>query len=177
MSNSIYNVPAYSTASNLSYGLDDIVKHGDYHYYCITAHANSGGAKTPSDTSTYWNGTTVFGDAGTLPYFFWRPAYNYSVKLEPRNRVVNFGDGYEQRTPDGIQNNLLQIDLTFPTRGEAQASAILHFFHTRNASEGFVFYPPKPYNVAKKFRCPTWDSAVAFRGNYSIKAVFAETSM
>jgi phage-related protein len=177
MSNSIYNVATHSNSSSQAYGLNDIVKHGDYYYYCTQAHPDANAAGRPSDTSLYWNGTTVFGDAGTLPYFFWRPSYNYSVKLEPRNRVVSFGDGYEQRTPDGIQNNLLQIDLTFPTRNEDEASAILHFFHTRNASEGFVFYPPKPYNVAKRFKCSSWDSTVAFQGNFSIKAVFAETSI
>ena len=105
------------------------------------------------------------------------PDKGMSRSSTPSVHKISFGDGYEQRTPDGIQNNLLQIDLTFPTRNEDEASAILHFFHTRNATEGFVFYPPKPYNVAKVFRSPSWDSTVPFQGNFSIKAAFIETSI
>ena len=174
MSNSIYNVPSYTDSSSQKYAADDIVKHGEYYYYCIQAHNNSDGAQTPSNTSTYWNGTTNFGSAGTLPYFFWRPSYNYSLKFEPRNRVITFGDGYEQRASDGIQNNLMIIDLQFETRGEDEATAILHFFHSRNGSEAFVFYPPKPYNVPKKFRSPNWDMGVSFQGNFSIRSTFTE---
>ena len=177
MSNSIYNIPSYTSGSSQKYVLDDIVKHGDHYYYCIQAHDNAVGAQTPSNTSTYWNGTSNFESEGTLPYFFWKPSYGYNIKLEPRNRVIAFGDGYEQRVPDGIQNNLIHIDVNFPARGEAEATAMLHFLQSRNGAEAFVFYPPKPYNVAKKFRCPTWDTSVSFQGNFSIKGVFIETSI
>ncbi len=177
MSNSVYNIQSYTSSSSKAYELDEIVKHGDYYYYCIQPHDNATAAQTPSNTSTYWNGTSNFGSEGTLPYFFWKPSYDYNVKFEPRNRVISFGDGYEQRVPDGIQNNLMHIDLTFPARGEDEAAAILHFFQSRNGTEAFVFYPPKPYNVAKRFRCPSWDMSVAFQGNFSVKASFLETSI
>ncbi len=177
MSNSIYNISAHTSSASQKYALNDIVKNGDYHYYCIQAHDNAAGAQTPSTTSTYWNGTTNFGSDGVLPYFFWRPAYNYTLKWEPRNRVIAFGDGYEQRAPDGIQNNLMTLDLTFDVRGEDEATAILHFLHTRNGAEAFVFYPPKPYNVSKKFRAPNWDMSSSFQGNFSIRTTFLETSM
>ena len=173
MSNSIYNVPTHSNSASQAYELNDIVKHGDYYYYCIQAHPDASAAGRPSETSIYWTGTTNF-NSETIPYFFWRPAYNYSIKLEPRNRVITFGDGYEQRASDGIQNNLMSIDLSFDVRGEAEATAILHFFHTRNGSEAFVFYPPKPYNVPKKFRAPNGDMGVSFQDNFSIRTSFIE---
>ena len=154
MSDSIYNILPHTSGSSQKYALDDIVKHGDHYYYCVQAHDNADGVQTPAAGSTFWNGTTMIG-SDEKPYFFWRPSYGYNQKTEPRVRVVRFGDGYEQRVPDGIQNQLLTLELAFTERGGSESTAILHFLNARGGSESFVFYPPKPYNVPKKFVVPT----------------------
>lgn len=178
MSSSIYNIQPHTTSASQEYSLNDIVKHGDYYYYCIKAHDNAQGAQVPAAGSTFWNGTTtIAADTNAEgPYFFWRPSYSYTQKVEPRVRVVSFGGGYEQRVPDGIQNKLLSLELTFSERGESEATAILHFFDARGGAEAFTFYPPKPYNVPKLFTAPSWDSTVAFKDNFGIRVTFLEVA-
>ena len=58
-----------------------------------------------------WGGVTTFttgpDDLGAplYPHFVWAPSYNAATSVEPRVLKVRFGDGYSQRTPDGINKN------------------------------------------------------------------------
>ena len=92
------------------------------------------------------------------------------------NKVLTarFGDGYEQRTPDGVNTNLLKISLNYDNRDEAESTAIAHFLNERGGSEAFVYLPPSPYSSMKKFICRKWDVTMNFDNNYSIKVDLEE---
>ena len=45
--------------------------------------------------------------------FTWQPDWKMKRKKKPNVNVIKFGDGYEQRQQNGINNNLRTYDVTF----------------------------------------------------------------
>ena len=43
----------------------------------------------------------------------WCPQPKYTVEEEPRRKVINFGDGYQQRMVDGLNPLLRKFNLTY----------------------------------------------------------------
>lgn len=70
--------------------------------------------------------------------FEWQPAYNFVVGYQPRVNSAPFGDGYEQRTADGINNNLRTWQLVFTKKSE-EVNAIDQFLRQKNASDSFTW--------------------------------------
>ena len=183
---SIYDTTNWSAGSGTtadpytSWTIGQVVQHGGRFYYCILAHTNvSGTIRTPVADSDYWGGYKTYA-VGTLntvvPHFFWVPSYAPSISSDPKVRSIRFGDGYEQRTPEGINNTLISVSLSFDKRTEIEATEMAHFLHIRQGQEAFSFLPPKPYSSTKKFVCRKWDLSVEFEGNYSLKATFEEVA-
>ena len=186
MANSIYNVPIHNSMS--PYSINDIVmvrqdiggskipKNLRY-YYCIKA--VSQGANISAANLAYWGGYSLINNA-SVPQFIWTPSYNLSVNHSPRVNSVVFGNGYEQRTPDGIYTGLIKLDVTLDLRNQAESSAMLHFLRIRKASESFTVKNLPPIYAdgthKKRFICPTFSSNFAFHDNYSIKTSFVETN-
>jgi phage-related protein len=108
------------------------------------------------------------------PHFVWQPNYPLNIDHTPRVKSIRFGDGYEQRLEDGINNTLLNLDLSFDNKSIDEYTAILHFLIKRKGTEYFVFTMPSPYNTNKRFVCRSWnDSFISFNNN-SIKTRFEE---
>lgn len=163
----IYNVTNWEKGQ--SYKVNAIVKNGSFYYYARAYHFSG-------DTfiSYLWDGTGLWNNE-TKPLFFWKPSYASDAPITPKVREVAFGDGYTQRNPDGINNVLLKLNLNFDLRTNAEATAILHFLHTRGGWESFIFTPPDPYSTKKLFICKDWATSFNFLDNYTIKAVFEES--
>jgi|TARA_R110000751_G_scaffold126970_1_gene229001 phage-related protein len=188
MANSIYNVPIHD--SNAAYVKNDIVmvrqniggsnipKSLRYYYAIKTVPATGGSGISPVNLA-YWGGYSIINNA-SVPQFIWTPSYNLSVNHSPRVNSVVFGNGYEQRTPDGIYTGLIKLDVTLDLRNQAEASAMLHFLKVRKASESFTVKNLSPIYAdgthKKRFICPTFSSNFAFHDNYSIKTSFVETN-
>ena len=176
---SIYEIEEWSGASGDKWQLNEVVLYAanGKHYYAIKSHNRSyDGTVNPSyANSAHWGGNTAYGSANEIiPHFFWIPSYAPSINSEPTVNIVKFGDGYEQRSPENINSNLLKVSLSFDKRDEAETKAISHFLHQRGAQEAFAFTPPSPYGSMKKFVCRSWDVTMNFQNNYSISATFEE---
>jgi phage-related protein len=165
---SIYNISAWSTST--TYEKNAIVLHDGRYFYSL---ANSNLAKTPEVPSTNWGGYSTLTGI-TKPSFIWSPSYNFSVDTEPLVRSIRFGEGYEQRLKEGINNSLIKIDFSFEKRSLKESTAIIHFFSERDGAESFIFSVPEPYNVRKLFVVRSWNLTQTFVNNYSIKANFEE---
>lgn len=165
----IYNISDWATSVN--YLKNDIVMNNGYYYYAISDHTS--GSFDADLSAGKWNGVLNY-NGQTLPYFFWIPSYGYNMDIKPFVKSVKFGDGYEQITPDGINNILLPFNLSFENRDLKEYTAILHFFHTRGGHEKFYFIPPQPFNLMKKFICSNWRPTQIFYDNYNIDALFEE---
>ena len=120
-----------------------------------------------------WGGVGFYNNR-QRPKFFWKPFYNSAIKLDPRKKSMSFGDGYEQRWPQGINNSLLTLNLSFENIDEMECLAINHFLMQRGGAEPFVFMPPAPYNASRLFTCKSFSTNVNFYNNYSIAATFDE---
>ena len=163
---SIYEIPSWSggTASK-----NEVYLHSSSHFYSL----EDSNTQTPSVGASKRGGMTTF-DNKEIAHFFWIPSYSPTISTEPSVRTLKFGDGYEQRSPDGINTNLLKISLTYGNRDEAEITAISHFLHERGGSEAFVYLPPSPYSSMKKFVCRKWDVTMNFDNNYSVKVDLEE---
>ena len=171
---SIYEVSDYASGS--TYEKNDIVKSGGYFWYALQSVPTS---QTPSTTSAYWGGMLVAPTSNhasasnvTAPHFIWTPAYNMSVTHEPKVKSIKFGDGYEQKFEDGINNDLIKISLTFDGRNMKEATAILHFLESRSGTDFFFFTPPSPYNTRRKFTCRQFSSNIVSQGVINVSASF-----
>lgn len=163
----IYDISNWNT--NINYNIEDIVFYNGFYYYATTKH-NSGF----SFDDSMWDGVINF-NGTNKPFFLWKPSYNSEVPIKPAIKKIQFGDGYSQANPDGINNILLTLNLTFDLRTEAQARAILHFLNQRAGYQSFVFTPLPPYAQNKLFRCEDFSSSYVFKDNFTIRAVFNET--
>lgn len=94
-----------------------------------------------------------------------------SLTTKPRVRTAPFGDGYEQRLADGINNAPRSWSLVF-NRPTAEADVILAFFEARNGAEAFDWTPP--YGAAGKFVARDWSVQLIGPVAKSISATFDE---
>jgi phage-related protein len=178
VSSSIFTISNWVTAT--SYGLNDIISYTDtsvtpntiYNYYCIAPHTAGTFA---TDKLTKWGGRIIYSRSNVdKPHFFWKPSYEAGINLDPRVKTIKFGDGYEQRVPDGINNTLLKFELRFLGRDLSESAAILHFLKARQGTESFVFTPFQPFDRQSLFKASTINSDFVFYNNYNITTTFEE---
>jgi len=149
------------------------------YYYALKDNTNK---TPPTYNNQYWQGY-VNANNVAVPYFSWTPSYNVSVNHNPKTVTVNFGNSYEQRVPDGIFNNLINVSAKFDMRSELEATAIIHFLRARKGAESFCLkHLPAPYNdipglgYKKRFVCSSFQSNFVFHNNYTVSATFIQKS-
>jgi phage-related protein len=188
--NSIYNVETW--VANKTYSKNDIVARIEYiegtsssnnipkntkYYYNLTG---SNTATEPEDDGTNWGGYVSVNNQ-KIPFFLWKPSYNVSVRHNPKVNVVKYGNGYEQRNPDGVFSQLIDMDITFDKRTEREARAILHFLKARKAVESFaikelsnLYADNTVGGFRKRFVCPNFNSNFIFYNNYTVTATLTQ---
>lgn len=142
---SLYDTETWANDTN--YLKNDVVYGGEdfpRYYYALHDHtSNSTGEIDVDITAGHWDGI-IFTQNVYYPHFFWLPSYGLTVRQQPRVKLIKFGDGYEQRIPDGINTTLLEVDYTFENRNLQETHAILHFLNTREGRISFLHTPIAP---------------------------------
>jgi phage-related protein len=88
-------------------------------------------------------------------------------------RSAQFGDGYQQRAADGLNNVSSAFNLQWV--GDAsKIGAILAFLRARGGAESFLWTPPL-WDDAGLFYCETWTEPVKDGKTYTITATFQQT--
>ena len=151
-----------------------------YYYSIIDSNLNQNPITT-SNLQVEWDGYIVL-NGNLIPNFFWKPSYDASIKNTPKVIINQFGNGYEQRVKDGINNNLINFTLRFDNRNELETTSILHFLAQRNATESFVYNLPTIYaknvlNLNTRFTCMNWESIYVSYNNYQISCEFREVAV
>ena len=169
----------YSTSGE--YGLNDVVFDTGNHqyYYC---HSGDGfdtlSGLDPVLMSDEWSRESGnFQDINTgfwTREFFWQPSIGLNVAQNPRMNHLTFGGAYNQIYKDGINESLLNLDLSFNNRSDEEAYSIIHFLEQHYGSTPFQFSPPAPYEAKKNFVCQEWSHTYNFKDNHSISAKFEE---
>jgi hypothetical protein len=122
---SIYDISAFSSSD--SYVKNNVVSYNGYYRYALVD-KESGDAFIEAN----WGGISSDPITGNIkPHFFWIPNYGSSTLWEPKVKVHKFGDGYEQRVSDNINNDLLVIDYLFDGLTDLESFAISNLFYGR----------------------------------------------
>ena len=100
-----------------------------------------------------------------------QPSYGISVKTSYRTLVNNFGDGYSQTVPDGLNSKMETWDLTWEMNQvdaddlEAQLSVLA----------GQTFEWETPRGDTKSFTCKEFQKIFTSFDNFKITAQFQES--
>lgn len=164
-----------------TYSKYDIVLANDNKYYYSIIDSNIGAGNNPTASANLqvdWDGY-IFLNGNLIPNFWWKASYNANISNRPRVKINQFGNGYQQRINDGINNNLIEFSLNFENRNEKETVSILHFLRQRNGQESFIYNVPTIYsksnnNLSTRYVCPEWTSNYISYNNYSIEAKFIE---
>ena len=74
----------------------------------------------------------------------------------PRVKTSRFGDGYEQRVADGINNILQKWQISFTRRSEIDIDYVYDFLRARGGVESFD-WTPRGEATARIFVCRKWN--------------------
>ena len=103
--------------------------------------------------------------------FTYSHTYGVNETKNPRVLKAQFGDGYQQRTADGINTIVRQWNLTF-INTTANIADIDSFLTTAGGVDSFDWTPP--HGSAGKFICEAWTRGKDSYGLDSLTATFIE---
>jgi phage-related protein len=105
------------------------------------------------------------------------PDYGVRQRSSPNVKVIQFGDGYQQRVVFGLNQNLKSYSVTFrnlPETGSLSADTITDFLDDR-AGDGTAFSWTAPgESSASKYICLNWDKTIPFPNRATITAEFRQ---
>ena len=107
-----------------------------------------------------------------MPDFNWKPLREPTVSWNPKINEAIFGDGYSQRTPQGINNNPeVWDDLSF-IYDDTICNNIISFFESKNGVSSFTWQPPK--RTEGTYICKEWSRTHISKNISSITAKFEQ---
>jgi phage-related protein len=84
--------------------------------------------------------------------FNYVPSYSSQVESSENVLEMDFGDGYSQVAPDGINSKPLVFSILFRKISDSEVSAIVSFLDSQGNSKVFKWTPPAPYASEKMWR-------------------------
>ena len=108
-----------------------------------------------------------------LPSFAQNPTLGSSVEVEPKVLLAQFGDGYNQRAADGINNILHKATLTWEVLTRSEAGALMNFFRERAGWKPISWQMPGD-TESRKWLCTKWNRTYAEANLDTVTATFAE---
>lgn len=177
-SEALYVGGAQTYSDDVFYEEHDIVFCPENHeyYYCVSQESIVG--ESPIQENESWSREGGdYSDANQNSWtrdFVWSASIGLKIAQTPRMKKVESQNSYVQIYRDGINNNLLSLDLEFNNRSDEEARAILHFLEHHYGCVPFNFEAPSPYDKKRMFVCQEWTHTYNFKNNHSIKAKFNE---
>ena len=101
------------------------------------------------------------------------PTYGLQKRSAPAVRTIRFGDGYEQRTSLGLNQNPKVYSLTFEV-SETDSDTIETFLDARAADNASFDFTPPGEDSSSKFVCEEWSKSIPYLNRASIQATFRE---
>lgn len=105
--------------------------------------------------------------------FTWVPQWGTECSEEPLVRKAQFGDGYQQRQPAGLNNDLEKWTVTFKEAPET-ITLIKAFLKARGGVEAFTWVTPE--GRSSSFICSSWRKQEDDYGWRTITATFEEVA-
>ena len=104
------------------------------------------------------------------------PRYGISKTSSPNVRIIQFGDGYQQRLTYGLNQNLKIWNPEFQNISETDADTIETFLDARAADNASFDWTPPGESSASKFICLSWSKTIPYNNRASISASFQEVA-
>lgn len=101
------------------------------------------------------------------------PTYDPQKNSAPVVRTVRFGDGYEQRTSLGLNQNPKVYSLRFEV-SETDADTIETFLDARAADNASFDFTPPGEGSSSKFVCESWNKSIPYLNRATISATFRQ---
>ena len=100
------------------------------------------------------------------------PDYPTVRRERPRIISVQFGDGYEQRAPDGLNYKDHQQEIVWTNLRQEVAEHISMFFDNRRGTDTFRYRFPNPRGTEKEnfYVCKEWEVALTDTGAHRVTA-------
>jgi phage-related protein len=100
------------------------------------------------------------------------PDYASPASVKPEIATANFGDGYSQRVPQGINWIGEEWDLTFSARTPSERDALLAFFVAQGGYLAFNWTSPS--GTTGKFVATNWGYSPTSAAANSVSAHFSQ---
>ena len=101
-------------------------------------------------------------------------SYGAQKNSRPKMRMTQFGDGYEQRTTFGLNQNPKEWSLTWQNITESNADTIETFLDARAADGASFDWTPPDAATSYKWVCQQWDKTIPYAGRATITATFRQ---
>jgi phage-related protein len=101
------------------------------------------------------------------------PVYNTRINASPKVNILSFGDGFEQRLTEGLNQNPLSVNLTFEL-SQTDADTAIAFLNAR-VEDGTSFdYTLPSESSSRKFVCTSFPRSIPFLNRVTLSCVFRE---
>lgn len=105
------------------------------------------------------------------------PDFPITINSEPRVLIGQMGDGYVQRIIDGLNHNMVTLDLTWTNLTAAEAANIFDFMIAHNGADSFDYQPPDPsFASARKWICRPFSKSRTEPQAWTIRATFIQVA-
>ena len=111
----------------------------------------------------------------TFPPSAPNPTYGTIKNSAPNIRIAQFGDGFQQRSTFGINQNLKEYNFTWSNISESDSDLIEDFLDDRAGVENFD-YTPVGESASKKMICRQWNKTIPYLNRATITAKFEEVA-
>jgi|TARA_Y100000289_G_scaffold64717_1_gene77042 phage-related protein len=120
------------------------------------------------------NGSNITGFSAGVPV-----DKGFQRTSSPQIHVLSFGDGYEHRSVNGINNLAQTMSVTFSNRPKAEIDALVDFFEDLNGVTKFRMTIDKDSagsdsNATETIKvvCKSWNQTWAYDNFYTLSATF-----
>jgi len=102
------------------------------------------------------------------------PDYGLEIEHSPKINTITFGDGFEQRLTEGLNQNARRLSLTFSNITESQSLTLINFLNDRATNaDSFVYTPSN--GVAGNFVIDSkYKKTINYANLATVKVVFRE---
>ena len=101
------------------------------------------------------------------------PSYPATKASNPNVRVTQFGDGYQQRTTFGLNQNAKTWTFNWNNITEAESDVFEAFLDARGGVESFDYTPPNE-STSYKYICKSWNKTLNLPNRANLTATFIE---
>ncbi len=101
------------------------------------------------------------------------PSIETTRSMKPKVLHADFGDGYIQRAPDGLNAQMETITVAWSRLKPVDAKTIVDFLTARGGAEAFLWTAPRD-TAPKLWIADSWDRGYPTQTHESVRASFRQ---